>query len=434
MILKQEHDRIQVQNEMLKEATRNLLYTNCGSLVAMSSGGGGGIDFEIERLRLEDAQLKDEFNRIFMLASRFLGRPISSLSPSDGEGTSASPPPPPPMVASMVGIRGIPFNKNVFVELDVAAMDILMKLAQPDTPLWIKTSDGGKEVLNREEYLRVFPPCFGIQPNGFVFEASQQSGMVLINSLALVETLMDSKRWAEMFPCMIAGDGSIDVQMEPKTMYAEVQVLTPFVLVRQLKFLRFCKQHTKGFWSVVDVFIDINREGTNEACRRLPSGCIVQDLPNNCSQVTWIEHSEYDEGVIQFLCRPVSSFWLGFWCVEVVCYLLTYEGNASAYQFLCPLLKLLNILQIPMWPRAGIGPDGRKSFLALAQRMIYNFSSGVCVSSLRKWDKLCVEGVPEDLRVLTRKSRNDPGEPTGIVLSAATSIGFQPQSRGFLVF
>ncbi|KAK0597576.1 hypothetical protein LWI29_026670 [Acer saccharum] len=129
MILKQEHDRIQVQNEMLKEATRNLLCTNCGSLVAMSSGGGDGIDFEIERLRLENAQLKDEFNKICMLTSRFLGRPISSLSPSDGEGTSASPPPPPPMAASMVGIRGIPFNKNVFIELAVAAMDILMKLA-----------------------------------------------------------------------------------------------------------------------------------------------------------------------------------------------------------------------------------------------------------------------------------------------------------------
>ncbi|TXG70865.1 hypothetical protein EZV62_005800 [Acer yangbiense] len=339
VILKQEHDMIQVENEMLKEATRNLLCTNCGSLMAMSSGGGGGIDFEIERLWLEDAQLKDKFNRICMLASRFLGRPISSLSLSDDEGAFASPPPPPPpppMAAGMVGIRGIPFDKNVFVELAVAAMDILMKLAQPDTSLWIRTSDGGKEVLNREEYLRVFPPCFGIQPNGFVFEASRQSGMVLINSLALVETLMDS-------------------------MYAEVQVLTPFVPVRQLKFLRFCKQHTKGLWSVVDVSIDINREGTNEACRRLPSGCIVQDLPNNCSQ-------------------------------------------------------------IPMWPRAGIGPDGRKSFLALAQRMMYNFCSGVCVSSLRKWDKLCVEGVPEDLRVLTHKSRNDPGEPTGIVLSATTSI------------
>ena len=51
---------------------RNPMYTTCGSPKAMTSGGGG-IDFEIERLWLENAQLKEEFNRICMLASRFFG-------------------------------------------------------------------------------------------------------------------------------------------------------------------------------------------------------------------------------------------------------------------------------------------------------------------------------------------------------------------------
>ncbi|KAK1554216.1 hypothetical protein Q3G72_009350 [Acer saccharum] len=419
VMLKQEHSKIRAENEMLKKAMRNHLCTNCGSRVAMSGGGGGGINFEIERLRFENAQLKDKFNSIFMFASRFLGRPISSLSSSDGEGTSAAPPPP-PMEVGVVGNRGIPFDKNVLVELAVAATDILNKLAQPDNPLWIGTLDGGKEVLNREEYLRVFPR-FDIQPNGFMFEASRQSGVVLINSLALVETLMDSKRWAEMFPCMIAEAGIIDTITRGvdgtkdgtlQLMYAEVRVLTPFVPVRQLKFIRFSKQHTEGLWSVVDVSIDINQEGTNAACRRLPSGCIVQDLPNNCSWVTWIEHSEYDEGVIQFLCRPlVRSGWgFGAW--------RWFANLQRQCECLSILMSTAKIAEHP----SGIGPDGRKSFLALAQRMMYNFSSGVCVSSSRKWDKLFVEGVPEEFRVLTRKSRNDPGEPTGIVLSVATSI------------
>ena len=45
---------------MSKKAMRNPLCTTCGCLEAMTSGGGGGgIDFEIERLRLENAQLKD---------------------------------------------------------------------------------------------------------------------------------------------------------------------------------------------------------------------------------------------------------------------------------------------------------------------------------------------------------------------------------------
>ncbi|KAK3220774.1 hypothetical protein Dsin_014744 [Dipteronia sinensis] len=410
VILKQEHNRILAENEMLKEAMSHPLCTNCGSLVAMSSGGGGGINFEIERLRSENAQLKDDFNRICMLASRFLGLPISSLSPSDGEGTSAAAAAPPPMAAGVVGNRGIPFDKNVFVELAVAAMDILMKLAQPDTPLWIRTLDGGKEVLNREEYLTVFPPCLGIQPNGFVFEASRQSGVVLINSLALVETLMDSKRWAEMFPCMISGAGIIDIIARGAD--GTNDVLTPFIPVRQLKFIRFCKQHTEGLWSLVDVSVDINLEDTNAACRRLPSGCIVQDLPNNCSRVTWIEHSEYDEGVIQYLCRPLVRSGWGFGAQR------WFANLQRQCECLSILMSTAEIAEHP----SGIGPDGRKSILALAQRMMYNFSSGVCVSSLRKWDKLRVEGVPEDVRMLIRESWNDPGEPTGIVLSAATSI------------
>src|SRR5262249_33897783 len=42
--------------------------------------------------------------------------------------------------------------------------------------------------------------------------------------------------------------------------------------------------------------------------------------------------------------------------------------------------------------------------------------------SVCKWDKLQSHDVSEDIRVLTRKSMNDPGEPAGVVLSAATSV------------
>lgn len=73
-------------------------------------------------------------------------------------------------------------------------------------------------------------------------------------------------------------------------MVAEFQVLSPLVPVRQAKFLRFCKQHTEGVWAVVDVSIDTNREGLNadpfQTYRRLPSGFVVQDMPNNYSKVT----------------------------------------------------------------------------------------------------------------------------------------------------
>lgn len=71
---------------------------------------------------------------------------------------------------------------------------------------------------------------------------------------------------------------------------------------------------------------------------------------------------------------------------------------------------------------AAITPSGRRSMLKLAQRMTNNFCAGVCASTVHKWNKLCVGNVDEDVRVMTRKSVDDPGEPPGIVLSAATSV------------
>lgn len=60
--------------------------------------------------------------------------------------------------------------------------------------------------------------------------------------------------------------------------------------------------------------------------------------------------------------------------------------------------------------------------LKLAQRMTNNFCAGVCASTVHIWNKLDVGNVGENVRVMTRKSISDPGEPLGIVLSAATSV------------
>lgn len=72
-------------------------------------------------------------------------------------------------------------------------------------------------------------------------------------------------------------------------MYAEFQTLSPLVPVRPIKFLRFCKQPTEGVWAIVDVSVEGILELSDAHpfvnCRRLPSGCIVQDLPNGSSKV-----------------------------------------------------------------------------------------------------------------------------------------------------
>jgi homeobox-leucine zipper protein len=81
-------------------------------------------------------------------------------------------------------------------------------------------------------------------------------------------------------------------------MHAELQVLSPLVPIREVVFLRFCKQHAEGLWAVVDVSVDaiLRPDGGHHhaqngggagymGCRLLPTGCIVQDMNNGYSKV-----------------------------------------------------------------------------------------------------------------------------------------------------
>ncbi|VFQ75675.1 unnamed protein product [Cuscuta campestris] len=126
----------------------------------------------------------------------------------------------------------------MYLELALSAMDELVKLAQVDEPLWVRSFEEGRMVLNQEEYVKTFSPCIGLRPNGFVSEASRETGMVIMDSLAIVDTLMDSVKWGEMFPCLVARTTTTDVISNGMggtrngalhLMHAELQVLTPLV-------------------------------------------------------------------------------------------------------------------------------------------------------------------------------------------------------------
>ena len=72
----------------------------------------------------------------------------------------------------------------------------------------------------------------------------------------------------------------------------------------------------------------------------------------------------------------------------------------------------------------AISQEGKRSMLKLARRMTENFCAGVSASSAREWSKLdgATGSIGEDVRVMARKSVSEPGEPPGVVLSAATSV------------
>lgn len=76
-------------------------------------------------------------------------------------------------------------------------------------------------------------------------------------------------------------------------MQAEVQFPSPLVPAREVVFFRYCMHNgDEGTWSVVDFPAEgFQLEGLQTSsvvkCCRRPSGCIIQDMPNGYSSVSF---------------------------------------------------------------------------------------------------------------------------------------------------
>jgi homeobox-leucine zipper protein len=219
-LLRQENDKLRADNMTIREAMRNPMCTSCGGAAVL-----GEVSLEEQHLRIENARLKDELDRVCALAGKFLGRPVSSGSPvsclqgcsslelgvgTNGFGLGGSSLQPIPdlmgagLPAGIVGgldgamhgnaIDGM--DRTVLLELGLAAMEELVKLSQLDEPLWISGPDGsaGFGTLNFEEYHRAFARVFGPSPAGYISEATREAGIAITSSVDLVDSLMDAVR------------------------------------------------------------------------------------------------------------------------------------------------------------------------------------------------------------------------------------------------
>ncbi|TVU08845.1 hypothetical protein EJB05_42261 [Eragrostis curvula] len=499
-LLRQENDKLRADNMTIREAMRNPMCANCGGAAVL-----GEVSLEEQHLRIENARLKDELDRVCALAGKFLGRPISSGCPAAslsglelGVGSAnggggfglgslgASSLSHIPDLMGAVGLHGpsalgrlLPagiggggldggagmhgVDRTVLLELGLAAMEELVKLSQMDEPLWLPAAGpdgggGGFDTLNLDEYHRAFARVFGPSPAGYVSEATRDAGIAITSSIDLVDSLMDAvhavvgdvpvhrvegghdgyhleRHGRHAQRVNPSGESPAATLLSPH-MHAELQVLSPLVPIREVVFLRFCKQHAEGLWAVVDVSVDAilrpdaAQNGAAAAgymgCRLLPSGCIVQDMNNGYSKVTWVVHAEYDEAAVHQLYRP-----------------LLRSGQAlgarrwlASLQRQCEYLAILCSNSLPARDHAAITPVGRRSMLKLAQRMTDNFCAGVCASASQKWRRLDewrggegggdgagggAEG-EEKVRMMARQSVGAPGEPPGVVLSATTSV------------
>ncbi|KAK8567449.1 hypothetical protein V6N12_006036 [Hibiscus sabdariffa] len=312
--LRAENEKLRAENMRFRDALSTASCPNCGGPTAV-----GQMSFDEHQLGIENARLREEIDRISTIAAKYVGKPVvnypllSSPMPSRPFEFGAQPD------TGEIYSAGDLFrstsspskaDKPMIIELAVAAMEELVRMAQMGEPLWMTSLDGTTCVLNEEEYIRTFPRGIGPKPNGFKCEASRETAVVIMNHINLVEILMDVHQWSTVFSGIVSKASTLDV---------------------------------------------------------LSTG--VAGNYNGALQVM-----------------------------------------AAEFQVPTPLVPTLITNQ-----------DGRKSMLKLAERMVISFCAGVSASTTHTWTTLSGTGA-DDVRVMTRKSVDDPGRPSGIVLSAATSF------------
>ncbi|CAL1378113.1 unnamed protein product [Linum trigynum] len=309
--------------------------------------------------------------------------------------------------------------------LDVAnqAMDELKKMAAANDPLWVRSIETGREILNYDEYLKEFG---GGRGRAAVVEASRSSVVVFLEIQRLLQSFMDVNQWKEMFACMVAKAATVDVICNGdgpnrnggiQLMFAELQMLTPMVPTREVYFVRYCKQLGPDEWGIVDVSIDKveqNIDASLVKCRKRPSGCIIHDQSNGHCKVVWVEHLECQRtaAVHSSIYRTIVNSGLAFGA----------KHWAATLQLQCERIVFFMATNVPTKDSTGVATfAGRKSILRLAQRMTWTFCHAVGASSYHTWNKVSAK-TGEDIRVSSRKNLNDPGEPFGVILCAASSV------------
>ncbi|RXH77162.1 hypothetical protein DVH24_023436 [Malus domestica] len=442
--LRAENDKIRCENIAIREALKNVICPSCGVPPLNEDSY-----FDEQKLRMENAQLKQELDRVSSIAAKYIGRPISQLPPVQpihissldlsmasfgghglagpsldldllpGSALSTMPnlPYQPPGFSDM--------DKSLMTDIAANAMVELLRLLQTNDPLWMKSSTDGRDVLNLESYERIFPRATSHSKNPYVrIEASRDSGVVIMSGLALVDMFIDLNKFAELFPTIVSMARTIEV-ISPgmlgghgslQLMYNELQVLSPLVPTREFYFLRYCQQIEQGLWAIVDVSYDFPQDNQfANQCRshRLPSGCLIQDMPNGYSKVTWVEHVEIEDKVpTHRIYRDLIHSGLAFGA----------QRWLAALQRMCERFACLMVSGTYTRDLEGVipSPQGKRSMMKLAQRMVNNFCANISASNGHRWTTL--SGMDEiGVRVAIHKS-TDPGQPNGVVLSAGTTI------------
>ncbi|NP_001302850.1 homeobox-leucine zipper protein HDG11-like [Brassica napus] len=428
--LKAENDKIRCENIAIREAIKHAICPNCGGPPVNEDPY-----FDEHKLRIENAHLRDELERMSTVASKYMGRPISShlstlhplhISPLDLSMTGPS------LDFDLLpgsSMHSHPNNnlatisemdKPLMNDIALTAMEELLRLFNTNEPLWTR-ADGGREILDLGSYENLFPRSGNRGKNHNVrTEASRSSGIVFMNAMTLVDMFMDGVKWGELFPCIVASSKTLAVVSSGMggthegalhLMYEEMAVLSPLVATREFCELRYCQMIEQGSWIVVNVSYHLPQFVSQSShSYKFPSGCLIQDMPNGYSKVTWVEHVETEEKEqTHELYREVIHKGIAFGA----------ERWVTTLQRMCERFASLLAPSTSSRDLGGVipSPEGKRSMMRLAHRMVSNY----CISVSRS-NNTHSTVVAELNEVGVRVTAHKSPEPNGTILCAATTV------------
>ncbi|XP_056848032.1 homeobox-leucine zipper protein HDG11-like [Raphanus sativus] len=162
--LKAENDKIRCENIAIREALKHAICPNCGGPPVSEDPF-----LDEQKLRMENAHLREKLERMSTVASKYMGRPISSdistLHPMHISSLDLS-------MTSLTGpsldfdlLLGSSMSSNfstsdmdkpIMNDIALTAMQELLRLVHTNKPL-SNRADGCRDVLNLGSYENVFP-------------------------------------------------------------------------------------------------------------------------------------------------------------------------------------------------------------------------------------------------------------------------------------
>lgn len=455
VVLRAENESLKTENYRLQATLRNIVCPSCGGPAVL-----GEMGYDEQQLRIENARLKEEFERVCCLVSQYNGRPMQAMGGSsdlmqqqphsleldmsifprklDQDHITNCPPEhmiPLPFMPETSHFPGntliLDEEKSLAMDLAMSSMNELLKMSHMGEPLWVRAAHTGKQVLNLEEYSRMFSWSVNLKhdPNQFRTEATRDTAVVIMNSITLVDAFLDANKWMELFPSIISRAKTLQVVHSEvpghasgsiHLMYAELQLLSPLVPTREAHFLRYCQHNAEeGTWAIVDFPIDAFQNDYPPSFpyyKRRPSGCIIQDMPNGYSRVTWVEHAEVEDGPINNVFSSLVSSGVAFGAQR---WLAVLQRQCERFAS----LMARNISDLGVIP----SPEARKSLMNLAQRMIRTFCLNISTSYGQSWTALS-ESADDTVRITTRRV-TEPGQPNGLILSAVSTTWLPYQHK-----